>query len=130
MIVGIGVDIVDIDRVEDMIERHGKRFIGKTFTDGEVAYCEGRKLPGSHYAGRFAAKEAVFKALGTGWREGIGWKEIEVVADQHGKPRLRLTGMAAAKANDLGISDLLLTISHCDCHAVACVVAQAPDRRT
>ena len=123
MIIGIGIDIVDLDRIQRMIDRHGLKFLNRTFTEAEIAYCQGRKKPAQHFAGRFAAKEAVFKAFGTGWREGMGWKEIEVQVDPLGRPRLRLAGKAASKARDLGVSELLISISHCDCHAIAQVVA-------
>jgi len=127
LIIGVGVDIVDLARVLKMIERYGKKFLGKTFTDGEIAYCTSRKAPVQHFAARFAAKEAVFKALGTGWREGMGWKEIEVQADARGRPRIRLTGKASIKARDLGIVEMHVSISHCDCHAIAHVVAESDD---
>ena len=123
MIIGIGIDIVDIDRIQRMIDRHGMKFLNRTFTETEVAYCQGRKKPAQHFAGRFAAKEAVFKAFGTGWRGGMGWKEIEVQVDSLGRPRLRLSGKVASKARDLGIIEVLVSISHCDCHAIAQVVA-------
>ena len=74
MIIGIGIDIVDLDRFQRMLDRHGKRFLAKTFSEEEIAYCQSRKNPAQHFAARFAAKEAVFKALGTGWREGMSWK--------------------------------------------------------
>ncbi|HUW35483.1 MAG TPA: holo-ACP synthase [Planctomycetota bacterium] len=127
MIIGIGIDIVDLDRIQRMIDRHGLKFLNRTFTEAEIAYCQGRKKPAQHFAGRFAAKEAVFKAFGTGWREGMGWKEIEVQVDPLGRPRLRLAGKAASKARDLGVSELLISISHCDCHAIAQVVAVGRD---
>jgi len=128
LIIGIGVDIVDLHRIRDMVNRHGKRFLGKTFTDEEIAYCHSRRKPAQHFAARFAAKEAAFKALGSGWREGMGWKEIEVQIDHLGRPRISLIGRAAAKARELGISEILVSISHCDCHAVAHVVALGDDR--
>ena len=125
MIIGIGVDIVDLNRIQGMLDRHGNKFLAKTFTEGEIAYCQSHKKMAQHFAGRFAAKEAVFKALGTGWRAGMGWREIEVVVDSYGRPRLRLTGKVASKARELNISEMLVSISHCDCHAVACVIAQS-----
>jgi len=129
LIIGIGIDIVDLNRIQDMIDRHGDRFLSKTFTKGEIAYCRSWKVPSSHFAARFAAKEAVFKAFGTGWREGLGWKEIEVDADHLGRPRINLSGRAAAKAREMGIAEMLVSISHCDCHAIAQVIAQGRERR-
>ncbi|NQT19914.1 MAG: holo-ACP synthase [Planctomycetes bacterium] len=123
MIIGIGVDIVDLDRIQGMIDRHGKRFLGRTFTDEEIAYCLSRKLPTQHFAARFAAKEAAFKAFGTGWRQGLGWKDVEVRVDQLGQPHIYLSGRAAAMARDMGITDMLVSLSHCTCHAIAHVVA-------
>ena len=127
VIIGTGIDIVDLNRMQGLLDRHGNKFLAKTFTDGEIAYCQSRKKMVQHFAGRFAAKEAVFKALGTGWRAGMGWKEIEVQVDSYGRPHLRLLGKVAAKARDLGISEIFLSISHCDCHAVAFVIAQSRD---
>lgn len=128
MIIGIGVDIVDLARIRDMVDRHGKRFLSKTFTDEEIAYCQSRRKPAQHFAARFAAKEAVFKALGTGWREGMGWKEIEVQIDHLGRPRISLVGRAAMKARELGIDEMHVSVSHCDCHAIAHVVAVGGER--
>ena len=126
-VVGIGIDIVDLSRFQRLLDRHGQRFLSKTFTDEEIAYCQSRKNPVQHFAARFAAKEAMFKAMGTGWREGMGWKEIEVQVDSRGRPRLRLAGKAASKARSLGITDTILSLSHCDCHAIAEVLAQGED---
>ena len=124
MIIGTGVDIVDLARLQEMIDRHGMRFLSKTFTEGEIAYCRRHKVPAAHFGGRFAAKEAMFKALGTGWREGISWKQVEVQVDNRGRPRLRLTGQAATRARDLDITDIFVSISHCNCHAIAHVIAE------
>jgi holo-[acyl-carrier protein] synthase len=129
VIVGIGVDIVDIGRIGEVIERHGTHFLKRAFTDAEIAYCRGHKNPAPHFAARFAAKEAVFKAFGTGWRGGLAWNEIEVSRDSLGRPRIRLTGKCAAKARELGITELLITLSHCDCHAVAYAVGQGEETR-
>ena len=124
MIIGIGVDIVELDRIGDLVARHGRRFLSKTFTSEEIAYCRSRRAPVQHFAARFAAKEAAFKSFGTGWRGGLGWKEIEVHVDQLGRPGIRLTGRAAMKARELGITEMLVSLSHCNCHAVAQVIAQ------
>jgi len=127
MIIGTGVDIIDLARLQEMIDRHGMRFLSKTFTESEIAYCQSRKVPVMHFAGRFAVKEAMFKALGTGWRGGIGWKQVEVQVDARGRPHVRLTGQAASRAHELGISEIFVSISHCNCHAVAQVIAEGAE---
>jgi holo-[acyl-carrier protein] synthase len=100
---GIGIDLVEVPRIREMLERHGQRFKERTFTAGEIAYCDACADPAMHYAARFAAKEAAAKALGTGlWAEGVVWTDIEVVREASGKPQIVLHGAAkqhAAKAN-------------------------------
>jgi len=91
MVKGIGVDIIEVQRVARLLERDG-RFAERLFTAAEIAYCEGKHFRAQHYAARFTAKEAFFKALGSGWRDGMGWHEVEVVHDALGKPSLRLWG--------------------------------------
>src|SRR3954468_5965824 len=103
-IIGHGIDLVETSRIAGMIERHGERFLERVFTLPEVARGEGSKRQAEHLAGRFAAKEAVLKALGTGWAEGIGWRDIEVVSLTSGAPSLRLTGHAAKVAQDKGVT--------------------------
>ncbi len=85
-ILGIGTDIVECPRIADMIERHQDIFITRVFTVAEIEYCSGRKAATQHYAGRWAAKEAVLKALGTGWRRGISWRDIEIISNRQGAP--------------------------------------------
>ncbi len=115
-----GVDIIEIVRVKDVAERHGERFLKRIYTPGEVAYCRGRP---PQLASRFAAKEAVMKALGTGAR-GVSWREIEVVRPPGGPPSLRLHGRALKKAEDLGIHSLAVSLSHSRDFAVASVVGE------
>lgn len=122
-IFGIGVDVVDVDRIEDAISRHGVRFLERTFTEGEREYCEGLALPGPSYAARFAAKEAVSKAFGTGIGGDAGLREIEVVREESGRPRILLSGQAAEFAARHGISEVLVSLSHTRHSAVAQVVA-------
>jgi holo-[acyl-carrier protein] synthase len=102
---GIGIDLVEVPRIREMLERHGQRFKERTFTAGEIAYCDACADPAMHYAARFAAKEATAKALGTGlWAEGVVWTDIEVVREVSGKPQIALHGAAkqhAANANCL-----------------------------
>lgn len=120
-IIGIGLDATDIPRVERAIARYGERFIHRIFTEAEIAYCSGKHRPGPHYAGRFAAKEAVMKALGTGMTRGVTWRDIEVVRGG-GAPRLVLRGGALRHFQKLGATSSLLTITHAETLALAQVV--------
>lgn len=115
-----GVDIIEIDRVRQVLERYGERFLQRVFTPGEIAYCR-RRAP--NLAARFAAKEAAMKALGTGVR-GVGWRDIEVVRAASGAPGLRLHGRGLARAERLGVSETSLSMSHSREYAVAFVVVQ------
>lgn len=112
VVVAIGADLVDIDRMRDIIERQ-PGFARRVFTDDERAYCDKRNDPAERYAARFAAKEAVLKVLGTGLG-GADFSDIEVIRLESGKPELRITGRAAAKADELGIHGWLITMSHSD----------------
>jgi len=123
-IVGVGCDIVECLRIAQMIERHGELFITRVYTDLEIEYCTTRKAATQHYAGRWAAKEAVLKALGTGWRRGIGWRDIEIRNDRSGAPTVLLRGGARDVMERAGISSMHVTISHCRSYAVAYVVAE------
>ncbi len=122
-IIGIGTDIVEVLRIAQMIERHGEIFLGRVFTPHEIEYSSARKAATQHYAGRWAAKEAVLKALGTGWARGITWQDIEVRNDLGGKPSIRLGGGAREQCERLRISEVLISISHCRSHATAYAVA-------
>ena len=115
----VGVDIIEIERIARALERWGERFLRHVYTPAEVAFCRGR-VP--ELAARFAAKEAVSKALGTGLN-GIYWTEIEVLPDHLGKPLIRLHGRAAARAGALGLSEFAVSLSHSNEYAVAMVVA-------
>ena len=122
MICGSGVDIAETSRIEQSLERHGQRFASKVFTPAEIAYCEKFKNRAERYAARFAAKEAAFKALGTGWREGIRWLDVEVTHQPSGKPELLLAGRAEEVARQLGVSRISISISHSDRYVVALVI--------
>jgi holo-[acyl-carrier protein] synthase len=126
-IVGIGTDIVECLRIAQMIERHGELFINRVYTPHEIQYCQSRKMATQHFAGRWAAKEAILKALGTGWRRGISWLDVEVRNEPGGRPMVSLHGGAQAASEQLGVIQMLITISHCRSHAMACAVAQADD---
>src|ERR1035437_7399146 len=112
MIVGLGVDIAEVGRIEAAIVRHGRPFLQRVFTPAEIAYCEQYRNHAEPFAGRFAAKEAAMKALGTGWRRGVRWVDIEVVREPSGKPTLKLSGASQEIANRLGVKHIALTITH------------------
>ena len=120
-IIGLGFDATDIPRVAELYERYGDRFLRRVFTDGEIAYCTRRRNPVPHLAGRFAAKEAAMKALGTGHSRGVLWKDVEVFR-QGGPPQLRLHGAAASRAHRMGVEKSLLTITHSETMAMAQVL--------
>lgn len=120
-IIGIGIDATDLPRVADILERYGDRFLRRVFTDGEIAYCTKRRDPVPHLAGRFAVKEAAMKALGTGQSRGVMWKDIEVVR-RGGPPRLQLHGGAARRAEEMGVRQSLVTITHSEQLAFAQVM--------
>lgn len=126
MILGIGVDIVDHERVRGLFERIGRaRFLARVLTTSEREYCLRMVDPVPHVAARIAAKEATFKALaGTYEARGIGWREMEVVHDEHRRPHLRLHGRAGSRASELALTGLHLSMTHGDTAAVAMVVAE------
>ena len=125
MIVGLGLDISEIDRIEAAIKRHGAPFLERLFTPGEVAYCESHKGKYERYAARFAAKEAAMKALGTGWSHGVRWRDIEVTREPSGKPTLRLAGVAAEIAKRMGVKNISLSITHSGNLALAEVIFES-----
>jgi len=121
-IIGIGMDATEIDRIEATIERYGDRFLRRIFTDGEIAYATRRRNPAPHFAGRFAAKEAAMKALGTGHSQGVLWRDIEVVRAPGGPPQLQFHGGAARRFAGLKAQSSLLTITHSQTLAIAQVM--------
>lgn len=125
-VIGIGTDIVECLRVAKMIEKHEDLFIQRVYTPGEIEYCAARKSATQHYAGRWAAKEAILKAIGTGWSNGIQWTDIEVVNEMGGKPFVRLGGQAKEICASRGIEDILISISHCRMFATAFATAVGP----
>ncbi len=122
-IVGIGTDIIECLRIAQMIEKHGESFLERVFTPREMSYCQARKQATEHFAGRWAAKEAILKCLGTGWRRGISWRDVEVRNQFEGAPQVFLAGAAKDRAVELRISDVWLTISHCRSYATATALA-------
>jgi len=127
-IIGHGIDIVETARIQRMVEEHGPHFLDRVFTPGEQSYCAANhKRRFEHLAGRFAAKEAVLKALGTGWRGGIAWTDIEVVKDASGQPGIALSGECLRIAAERGIGRWLISISHITTHATASAIAVGCD---
>jgi holo-[acyl-carrier protein] synthase len=120
-IIGLGLDATDIGRIAEAIERYKDRFLDRIFTEGEVAYCMRRRVPSIHFAGRFAAKEAAMKALGTGHSQGVLWRDVEVVR-RGGPPQLQLHGGAGRRFAAIGGRSSLLTITHSDDLAMAQVL--------
>jgi holo-[acyl-carrier protein] synthase len=117
-VLGIGIDATDIPRIEAALARYGDRFVQRVFTDDEIAYCSRRRNPAPHYAGRFAAKEAAMKALGTGHSAGVLWRDVEVVR-RGGPPQLRFHGAAARRFEAMDARRSLVTITHSETLAIA-----------
>lgn len=126
-IFGIGTDIIECLRIAQMIERHGELFINRVYTKHEIQYCQSRKLATQHFAGRWAAKEAILKALGTGWRRGISWRDMEIRNEPGGRPTVALRGGARDVVEQLGITEMLISISHCRSHATAYALAHGAE---
>jgi len=122
-IIGIGTDIVECLRIGRMIEEFGELFLNRVYTVGEIRYCQSRKRSTEHFAGRWAAKEAILKCLGTGWRKGLNWTDIEVRNEPDGQPKVYLCAAARDVAEAQRIADILLSISHCRAYATATAVA-------
>jgi len=124
VIVGVGVDLAEVQRVADLLQKYSGRFAARVFTDGERAYCESMPNPSLHFAARFAAKEAFLKAIGTGLARGISWKEIDIQRLASGQPVLVLTGQAAEELKRLGATRAHVSLSHTQGHACAMVVVE------
>ena len=125
MIVGTGVDIVEVPRVAAAIARFGKRFLERIFTDAEIRYCQSRRNSTERFAARFAAKEAALKALGTGWGRGVAWREVEVLREPGGRPTVHFSGRAAEFAARLGMKQASLSLSHTAEQAIAQVILES-----
>ena len=124
MILGTGVDIAEVPRIRETIERFGNRFLHRVFTDGEIQYCERKASRFESYAARFAAKEAGMKALGTGWSRGVRWRDIEVVRPKGQRPTIQFHGEAAAISAKLGTTNIALSITHTSEEALAHVILE------
>lgn len=125
MIIGIGTDLIEVKRISDAIERYGDRFLKRIFTPVEIEYCSARKAAPLHYAGRFAAKEAAFKAMRKGWTGELSWKEIEIYNESSGAPFLNFYGKALALVREKQMTTAYVTITHIEQFAAAVVVLEA-----
>ncbi|HEX8986218.1 MAG TPA: holo-[acyl-carrier-protein] synthase [Bryobacteraceae bacterium] len=125
MIVGSGVDLAEVDRIRSACERWGRRFIERIFTPAEIAYAERKANRFERYAARFAAKEAGMKAIGTGWRRGVRWRDFEVANLPSGKPTLKFHGVAAAFAERLGVRNVALSMTHTRDTGLAFVILES-----
>ena len=124
MIAGTGVDIVEIERIRAMVSRLNGRFVDRGFTPGEQHFCRRRRDPAPHYAARFAAKEALFKAIGTGWAKGVSWLDCEVVRKDSDAPMIVLRGAAEKRCGQMEVKRIHLSLSHSDNYAVAMVILE------
>lgn len=122
MILEIGVDIVEVERIKEVCSKWDKRFEERVFTQGELAYCKRKKQPYQSLAARFAAKEALFKALGTGWSLSMCWKDVEITNDSLGKPNIILSGTTQQIAEKMGVEKAIVSLSHTKHYAVANVI--------
>ncbi len=124
MIIGTGIDLIDVERVADRVARNSG-FRELVFSPAEIAYCESKASPFEHYAARFAAKEAFLKAIGRGWETGLRLNEVEIVNDEKGKPALQLTGETAMTVQPLGIRKMHVSLSHLKTYATAIVILES-----
>ncbi|MFO1041229.1 MAG: holo-ACP synthase [Planctomycetaceae bacterium] len=125
MIVGIGTDIVEVERIQKMMSDHGDHFLERVFTAAEIAHCQPRREAAQHFAGRWAAKEAVMKALGTGFTPEVGWTDIEILTLSSGQPYVVMHGTARTYSENKGIGTILITLSHTKTYATATAIGLA-----
>ena len=125
MVVGLGIDVIENERIAQSLERFPKRFVSRIYTEREKEYCQGCARPAIHFAARFAAKEAAFKALGTGWAKGVHWKDVEVERLASGQPILHLHGGALERANSLGASRFMVSLTHDQSISAAVVIMES-----
>jgi len=124
VILGTGIDLAEVDRIREAVEKYGRRFLERVFTEQEIAYVESKANRYERYAARFAAKEAGMKALGTGWRRGVQWKDFEVRNQRSGRPMLLLHGVAAEVARSMGVERIQLSLTHTAAVAQAFVILE------
>ncbi len=125
MIVGVGIDLAEVGRIREAIERHGRRFIDRIYTAAEIAYVERKANRYERYAARFAAKEAAMKAIGTGWRRGVRWQDFEVSNLATGRPALLFHGVAAQIVDALHVRNIALSLTHTAEQGMAIVILEA-----
>src|SRR5919197_635284 len=125
MIVGTGIDIAEVPRIAEAIKRHGERFLRRVFTEGEINYCDSKANRVERYAARFAAKEAAMKALGTGWNNGVRWRDVEVCRAPGGRPTIVFHGVAAQVAARMKANHVALSLSHTAEQAIAQVILES-----
>lgn len=125
MIVGTGIDVIEVPRVAATIDRFGRRFLQRIFTDGEIQYCQSKANRVERFAARFAAKEAGMKALGTGWNRGVRWRDIEVQRQPGGRPTIVFHGKAAEFASKLGTTRVAISLTHTAAEAIAHVILES-----
>jgi holo-[acyl-carrier protein] synthase len=125
MILGLGIDLAEVNRIEAAIARHGRAFLNRVFTPAEIRYCESHKHSAERYAARFAAKEAAMKALGTGWRRGVRWIDLEVANLPGGRPTLRLHGRSKELAGEMGVRHISVSLTHAAGLAFAQVIFES-----
>jgi holo-[acyl-carrier protein] synthase len=124
MLIGTGVDLIEVERIAHSIERFGERFLRRVYTDHEIAYCNRKRISAESFAARFAAKEAGAKALGTGISRGVTWNEFQVARNPGGRPVLELRGRAAELAKELGVRAISLSLTHTESLAMATVIME------
>ena len=127
-IIGIGIDLVDCNRIQNSIERFGDRFLKRVFTAGEIAYSNSMKFPARHFAARFAAKEALSKAFGTGIGKSMGWRDLDVQKKESGEPFVMLSGGAEKMANEREVERIWISLSHTENNGMATIVLEAHDK--
>lgn len=127
MIIGVGTDIISVERIKKIIETRGECFLNLIFTDNEKKYCQSKESPWINYAGRFAAKESVFKVLKTGWGLGVRWKDVEILKNKSGEPYISLKGKTKLIAAKKGIKNIALSISHDRKYAMATAIGEDVD---
>jgi holo-[acyl-carrier protein] synthase len=120
-LIGIGIDMIECERIQHSLERFGTRFMQRVFTEGEIAYCQSMKYPARHFAARFAAKEALSKAFGTGIGKAMGWRDIDVRKKESGEPYVVLSGGAESLGHERNARTVLISLSHTDHQAVAVI---------
>lgn len=124
MIFGIGIDLVEVDRLQKSVEKFGERFVNRLFTDNEIKYCQTKSNSYQHYTVRFAAKEALLKAIGTGLSAGMSWHQIEIMNDAQGKPSMITHGYCQKMLQKLAIKNLVLSLSHSRHYGIAVVILE------